>query len=98
MTINYRFDGISFQLLNKYHLSLTAFTTIKSQCNERKWKGIRYYMFFTFVFVPNALSCYYHLGTYPAYAVAGGDTHRYTNEENDYLAYVVINHLHVSSF
>lgn len=55
-------------------------------------------MFFTFVFVPNALNFYYHLGTYPAYAVAGGDTHHYTNEENDYLAYVVINHLHVSSF
>lgn len=40
MTISYRFDGISSQLLNKYHLSfLTAFTAIKSQCNEQNWKG-----------------------------------------------------------
>ena len=36
MTISYRFDGISSQLLNKYHLSfLTVYTEIKSQCRSR---------------------------------------------------------------
>lgn len=54
-------------LFNKHHLSLTTFIATKFQCSEQKWKGIRYYIVFAFVFVSNALNFYYHLGIYPAY-------------------------------